>query len=249
MHALFKQLTAIAESEHLTYFGVAQLTDWQAALAETGSSLTASFPFALALGIAIPAAIVDLLPKREDSAVSVAYYTHGYTILNTRLDLAASKLASALERAGHSALPVPAAERVDSQRICAFVSHKLVARLAGFGWIGKNCLLITPEHGPRVRWTSVLTDARLEAKAALMDERCGNCRACADACPTRALTGRAFSAGEPRSSRLDARACEMYIRGLGGRADHQPVCGMCLYACPKGRHSRMAARSPTPSEG
>ena len=58
-------------------------------------------------------------------------------------------------------MPLPAAERIDNERVCATMPHKAVAYLSGFGWIGKNCLLITPDNGPRVRWTTVLTDAPL----------------------------------------------------------------------------------------
>lgn len=235
MQALMERLEAIVAGEQLTYWGVAQLEDCRESLTATGSRLAAGFPRALALGVAIPGSIVDLLPERDDPAVSVSYHFHGYQVLNTRLDLAASRVASMLERAGYRALPVSAAERIDSERICALVSHKFVARRAGLGWIGKNCLLITPEHGPRVRWISVLTDAPFDSIRQSMPERCGNCRACADACPAGALSGRTFSEHESRATRLDARKCETYIRSLAGRIDRHPVCGMCLHACPWGR--------------
>lgn len=40
-------------------------------------------------------AIVDMLPRvREDNAVGVAYRHHGYNVLNQRLDLTASCVAS-----------------------------------------------------------------------------------------------------------------------------------------------------------
>lgn len=38
-------------------------------------------------------------------------------------------------------LPLPVAERIDDERICAAFSHKMEANLAGLGWIGKSCLL------------------------------------------------------------------------------------------------------------
>ncbi len=34
--------------------------------------------------------------------------------------------------------------------------------MAGLGRIGKSCLLITPEAGPRVHWATVLTDAPMQ---------------------------------------------------------------------------------------
>jgi hypothetical protein len=61
-------------------------------------------------------------------------------------------------------------------------AHKLAAHLAGLGWIGKSCLLLTEQFGPRVRFVSVLTDAPLEAGSPL-DKPCGKCQVCIDACP------------------------------------------------------------------
>ncbi|MCK9565162.1 MAG: hypothetical protein M0Q43_03825 [Methanothrix sp.] len=69
------------------------------------------------------------------------------------------------------------------ERVAVVFSHKLAAHMAGLGWIGKSCLLITPEAGPRVRWASVLTDAPMKATGYAMAERCGECRKCVDVCP------------------------------------------------------------------
>jgi epoxyqueuosine reductase QueG len=35
--------------------------------------------------------------------------------------------------------------------------------LAGLGWIGKSCSLISPHFGPRLRLVTVLTNAPLKA--------------------------------------------------------------------------------------
>lgn len=80
-----------------------------------------------------------------------------------------------IDKKGYRALPLPAAERIDDERICASFSHKMGASLSGLGWIGKNCLLVTPEHGPRVRWTTILTDAPLEPTGNLQEQKCGRC--------------------------------------------------------------------------
>ena len=162
------------------------------------------------------------------------YHEHAYTVINDRLDLFASVVASHIQREGHRVLPVPAAERIDSDRVCASVSHKLIARLAGFGWIGKSCLLVTRLHGPRVRWTTVLTDAPLEENMEFIAVSCGDCRACVDICPAHAFTGRNYAEGEPREARFDVRTCEAYLRNR--REDTGlAVCGLCLSVCPYGR--------------
>jgi epoxyqueuosine reductase QueG len=139
-----------------------------------------------------------------------------------------------LQRRGHRVLPIPTKEHHDEERLCAMFSHKLAAHLAGLGWIGKSCLLVTPEAGPRVRWSSVLTDAPLEPTGGPMDERCGKCRECVDICPVDAFTGRPFDVREPRDMRYDAYACRRYFVELE-EAGSLPACGLCLYVCPFGR--------------
>ncbi len=103
-------------------------------------------------------------------------------------------------------MPIPAAERIDSIRVCASLSHKATARLAGFGWIGKNCLLIHPVYGPRVRWATVLTDAPFEENRMMVEKRCESCDRCVKACPAQALKGRNFLDGEPRDTRFEVAA-------------------------------------------
>jgi epoxyqueuosine reductase QueG len=177
--------------------------------------------------------IVELIPKRADRAAAVSY-RHQYDTVNALLDAIALRLSGELERSGHAAFPVPASRRCDDERICAVFSHKLAAHLAGLGWIGRSCLLVTPERGPRARWVSVLTDAPLAPTGSPLAPHCGDCRACVDQCPAHAFTGRLFDEREPREARYDARACEQYIN-----AQETPtmpaVCGMCLWVCPHGR--------------
>jgi epoxyqueuosine reductase len=157
-------------------------------------------------------------------------------VINNRLDAFASKVFSRLQRAGHSAFPAPSSERVDDERICASFSHKLAARLCGFGWIGKSCLLITPDHGPRVRWVTVLTDAPLEPTGRPIEERCGDCKKCVDICPVKAFTGRSFKIGEAREARYDAKKCDRYCHAMESNGQLK-VCGLCLYVCPFGMAS------------
>lgn len=108
------------------------------------------------------------------------YKLHAYDVINQRLDITSSIISSFIQNKGYRVLPIPAAERVDDESICASFSHKLGARLAGLGWIGKSCLLVTPEHGPRVRWTSILTDAPLKPTGSPLEEKCGECTECVD---------------------------------------------------------------------
>ncbi len=231
------KLQELAEGLGADFYGVADLTPAREAILEQGGELVQGYPVAVSIGIALPHAIVDELPRRAERAVAVSYRAHAYDVINLRLDEVASRLAGALQRAGRSALPIPASERYDDERICAVFSHKLAAHLAGLGWIGKSCLLVTPEAGPRVRWASVLTDAPLAPTGRPMAERCGNCRQCVEICPVGAFTGRPFREEEPREARYDARKCDRYFAELA-EPENRPVCGLCLYVCPYGRKGR-----------
>jgi epoxyqueuosine reductase len=106
---------------------------------------------------------------------------------------------------------------------------------AGLGFIGKNACLIVPGLGSHVLLSAVLTSAELVYDTP-MRERCGNCRLCLDACPTRAFKA-------PRT--LDARRCIAYLtiehegaidtelrEGIG---DWIFGCDVCQDVCPYNR--------------
>jgi epoxyqueuosine reductase len=205
----------------------------KAEVVRQGGPGLAVYPRAVSIGIRLFDEIVDRLPDRERMDVAVSYRHHCYDAINDRLDDIASLVAGELQRAGYRAYSLLSSKRVDSERICALFSHKLAAHLAGLGWIGKSCLLVTPEHGPRVRFVSVLTDAPLDAGVP-MDEACGDCTECAEICPTSAIIGHSFDENEPREARFDAWKCESYLNSTE-QSGRSAVCGMCLYVCPHGR--------------
>lgn len=235
---LNQQLRNITSSNGVDYLGIADLSHAHTAILEQGGSFIASFPFSISIGIPLLNSIVDLLPQRDERAIKISYRHHAYDIVNFRLDLAASIISSHLQKSGFNALPIPASKHADIERICASFSHKLGAHLAGLGWIGKSCLFITPEHGPRVRWATILTDAPLEPAGLIQQEQCGDCRECIDICPIRAFTGKPFRADEPREARYDAKKCEKYF-GSMEQKNEIAVCGMCLFVCPYGRKKKI----------
>lgn len=233
-----QQLQNLASINGVDHFGVADLSQAYTAILEQGGSFIAGYPFSISIGISLIDSIVELLPQRNEKAVRVSYRHHAYDIVNLRLDIAASIISGHLQQSGFRALPIPSSKRVDDERICASFSHKLAANLAGMGWIGKSCLFITPECGPRVRWATILTDAPLESTGELQQEQCGDCRECVDICPTQAITGRPFRANEPRETRFDARKCDRYFNSLEEK-NEIAVCGLCLYVCPYGRKQKI----------
>ncbi|MBI5531380.1 MAG: epoxyqueuosine reductase [Deltaproteobacteria bacterium] len=231
---LLDDVRELADRELVDRFGVSDLSPVRDEIARQGGELPASFPRAISLGIDLAHAVVDALDRREERGVAVAYRRMSYEVINQRLNLAGSRVASLLQRAGHRAFPMTASDRADDERICAMFSHKLAARQAGLGWIGRSCLLVTPDAGPRVRWTTVLTDAPLEPTGSPIANGCGECSECVDICPVGAFSGRLFEVGEPREARFDASKCDQYFKSMYAEADWK-VCGLCLYACPHGR--------------
>lgn len=231
--SLYTVLKERAMEEGADFFGVADLAPAKEAILEQGGPIPAEYPRAVSIGIRLMDTLVDQLPRRHERAVAVSYSQLCYGVVNQRLDLLASRLSGIIQKSDYKAFPVPSSARASDEKICAVFSHKLAAHLAGLGWIGKSCLLVTPEAGPRVRWTTILTDAPLETGTP-MGTRCGDCRECVDACPVKAFTGRDFTEAEPREARYDARRCEKYLNGLEASTGYG-VCGMCLYICPHGK--------------
>jgi len=229
-------ISSLAFSLGADYFGIADLSFADDFVGKQGGERISRYPYAVAIGFRILDDLVDLLPDGDHEG-AVLYRHNSYDVVNQMLDMTAVRLADELVRAGHRAFPVPASKRTDDKEIRSIFSHKLAASLAGLGWVGKSCLLITPDHGPRVRWVSILTDAPLTPTGRPMRPRCGECRKCVDICPVKAFTGRDFSPDEPRESRYDAAACDRYFREME-RAKGVAVCGLCLYVCPYGQKNK-----------
>jgi epoxyqueuosine reductase len=231
---LDNDLQGVAASMGADFFGVADLQTARQAILEQGGPAVAAFPRAISIGIALTDAIVDQLPQRAERAVGMSYRHHCYDVVNQRLDHVASRLSGTLQRVGYQALPVPASQTVDDQRLCGIFSNKMAAHLAGLGWIGKNCLLVTPQVGPRVRWATVLTDAPIPVTGPPLEARCGDCQECVEICPPGAFTGQPFRPEEPREARFDAHKCERYFDEMK-ESTGLAVCGLCLYVCPHGK--------------
>jgi epoxyqueuosine reductase len=59
---------------------------------------------------------------------------------------------------------------------------------AGLGWIGKHTNLITKQYGSWVFIGELLLNFDLEYDNELVEDHCGTCTLCIDACPTQAIT-------------------------------------------------------------
>lgn len=65
---------------------------------------------------------------------------------------------------------------------------KAWAARAGLGWIGKHTNLITREYGSWVFIGELLLNIDLEYDREIIEDHCGTCTLCIEACPTQAIT-------------------------------------------------------------
>jgi epoxyqueuosine reductase QueG len=139
---------------------------------------------------------------------------------------------------GHRTLAVPP----DSDRkqgtfvseLYALFNHKMAATTAGIGWVGKNGLLINPDHGPRLTLATVLTDAPFAPDEPCAASRCGACTLCRDHCPSGAITGAEWSRGNPFVELVRLNECRGH-KASRRRTEGKPNCGLCITVCPYGR--------------
>lgn len=67
------------------------------------------------------------------------------------------------------------------------IAERSYAQRAGLGFIGKNKMLINPEFGSRMFLGELITSLELNDDKPIQDD-CGDCHKCLDACPTNALS-------------------------------------------------------------
>ena len=115
------------------------------------------------------------------------------------------------------------------------VPQKTLATLSGLGWIGKSALLITPEHGPRVRIGTLVTDMPLSVDSPITQSGCGECSACVDACPVQAIRGESWSQGMKRCELLRVNKCHDHLWSTMTTLGRRQTCALCLKVCPFGK--------------
>lgn len=196
---------------------------------------------ALPFGIAIAVTLYPEIIAGIGSGPTRDYHTE-YQRANSLLAHLAAMTSDRLKESGFEAAfarPTVGSTELD-ENLSTPLPHKTVATRAGLGWVGKCALLITPQYGSAVRLTSVLTDAPFDPAEAVDASRCGNCRACVDACPAKAPTGESWMAGLPRDRFFDAGRCRTMARHLAGSSGiDETICGICIAACPfTGRYVR-----------
>ncbi|WP_304021252.1 4Fe-4S double cluster binding domain-containing protein [Methanospirillum hungatei] len=217
------------------YCGFADISALTSSIPDLEGYRVHDYPAAVSVGIALSDQIINSLPNRDDVSVYQAYCRH-YDETNHHLDSIATEICSIIEDFGYKTYHVPASSPRGPDGLTSEFSHKIAAHQAGHGWIGKSALLITPEHGPRVRWVTVLISAPIHQEKEPMDEQCGRCKACTQICPVHAISGIPFDAEDPGAFRFDREACN---RGFSDRKKMGllAICGLCVYVCPYGKRS------------
>ncbi|MDE3838053.1 tRNA epoxyqueuosine(34) reductase QueG [Bacillus methanolicus] len=131
------------------------------------------------------------------------------------------------------------AEKVPGAQLKSMVDtgelvDRAVAQRAGIGWSGKNCSIITPEFGSYVYLGEMITNIPFEPDTP-MEDRCGSCNKCVEACPTGALV---------QGGQLNAKRCiafltqtkdflpEEFREKLGNRLYG---CDTCQTVCPENK--------------
>ncbi|MBA2874656.1 tRNA epoxyqueuosine(34) reductase QueG [Thermaerobacillus caldiproteolyticus] len=103
------------------------------------------------------------------------------------------------------------------------LADRAVAERAGIGWSGKNCSIITPEFGSYVYLGEMITNIPFPPDEPI-ENRCGTCTKCIDACPTGALV---------QGGQLNAQRCIAFLTQTKGflADEFRDKIGNRLYGC------------------
>lgn len=120
------------------------------------------------------------------------------------------------------------------------IMDKAWAVRAGLGWLGKHTNVITPEFGSWVFLAEILTTVDLDYDTEVVEDHCGTCTACIEACPTDAIvepylvdSNRCISYAtiELRSAELPGHITDSMEGWLFG-------CDICQDVCPWNRFQK-----------
>lgn len=175
----------------------------------------------IVMGHAMDAELVNTYPSALAGAATGREYSHEAAIV--------MQLAAYIRNLGYNAV----ASMNDTALVIPY------AIKAGLGEYGRNQMVLTPEFGPRVRFSKIFTDMPLavDAPRALgLTAYCEGCDICAVACPVKALPftvpevpGDGASPSTLKGVRKwssDPEACFSYWAKL--KSD----CAICMRVCP-----------------
>lgn len=112
------------------------------------------------------------------------------------------------------------------------------AKRSGLGWTGKNTMLIHPRKGSFFFLAEIITDLELAYDHPIQDY-CGTCTKCIDACPTDAISPAGYIMDGSRCiSYLTIELKEQIPDAFRGQMDNWMFgCDICQRVCPWNRFS------------
>jgi epoxyqueuosine reductase len=177
----------------------------------------------IVIGIPVDLPIVETAPS--------IWYHELYRTVNTLLDTSAFRIASFLNAREYPSIYLPrdgyGSIGVLREKPVAFFSHRHAAYLAGLGTFGLNNMLLTPEFGPRVRFTSIFTTAEIISDPMRDENLCIKCMRCVNVCPVKAIPGMDYPEGITDKVRCATRSEALLKRYIS-------PCGLCIKVCPVG---------------
>lgn len=213
------------------HFAVADASAW-----DTDPLVSATVPFDKRPKAIMPSAksVIVIWAPVSPTILHTApslYYREHYRTLNILLDITAQRIATLLDSEGYDAAYVPRDGYQGMEGLrkdpSSFFSHRHAAYLAGMGTFGISNVLLTETHGPRVRFTSIITSADLPAGSPMKKELCIKCMKCVNECPVNAINGDVYPGG------FDKLLC---VERSGTLADKGiSPCGICIAVCPVGK--------------
>ncbi len=175
----------------------------------------------------------DSVLKTIDAQPSFMYFQH-YRAANSLLDQIAFRLSEKIERAGYAAFPIAASQSLGKNNpYRGVVAHKTAAVLSGLGFVGKSGLFLSKKYGSKVRLATVITDMPLSNESPVIENGCGNCNACMQACPAGAIFGMPPTKDGGRN--FAPEKCSKYMKEHFQEIGRGSVCGICIKVCPKNK--------------
>lgn len=161
-------------------------------------------------------------------------YSYGSGIYSS-MGCATEAVSGLLEEHGHEAVESPGGHTLLDEAPparpplakgklppCIMLHMRVAAALAGLGETGWSKNFLTPEFGPRQRFTILLTDAELEPDPLPQEHICDKCLICVKQCPGHALGGKRESIEvEGRTfdwGAVDCGKCKVTHWGLNPKA-------------------------------
>ncbi|MEN8935797.1 reductive dehalogenase [Planktotalea arctica] len=190
-------------------------------MSEAPNDLPEGITHVIVLGHQMEKELVSTYPSALAGAATGREYSHEAAIV--------MQMAAYIRNLGYEAV----ASMNDTALVIPY------ALKAGLGEYARNQMVITPQFGPRLRFSKIFTSLPLQPDAPKklgVSEFCNICTKCADACPVKALPFGAPTQSDQKSSikgvrkwTSDAEKCFSFWAKMASD------CAICMRVCPFNR--------------